>query len=105
VDGLPQLVAYESARSRILAIHHFQDEPEDPQSLKQAVARFLDAKTRKRLVRNWPYCVTGITVRCFGQPDSNVILDHSIVRRPWWSMAAKRTWQLAVQLLGAGCGS
>ena len=31
-------IAYETETGRILAIHHFQGEPEDPQSLRQRAA-------------------------------------------------------------------
>jgi hypothetical protein len=35
-------IAYETETGRILASHHFQDEPEDPQSLEQAAAYVTD---------------------------------------------------------------
>jgi hypothetical protein len=35
-------IAYESETGRILAVHHFEGEPEDPQSLKHAAASFTD---------------------------------------------------------------
>lgn len=35
-------IAYETDTGTILAIQHFQDEPDDPQSLKRAVASLTD---------------------------------------------------------------
>jgi hypothetical protein len=33
-------IAYETETGRILSIHHFQDKPGDPKSLRQVAARF-----------------------------------------------------------------
>jgi hypothetical protein len=35
-------IAYETETGRILSIHHFEGEPEDPQNLKQATAYLTD---------------------------------------------------------------
>jgi hypothetical protein len=61
-------IAYETVTGRILAIHHFQGEPEDPQSLKQAAAYLTDVPEN------------GITVMSV-QPDEidserNYKVDH-----------------------------